>query len=190
VVWARPPPAAAPAELQARWVFAVAPAPSLAGREALQRIMLVLGVLPVVVLSATLWWAYFGPVRAIEHAAVTTMAAVILVEIQSWGIPWIPCTRPLDPGAVNLQARWPAYVVGLLLFCGELPHAQVALSGTPFGVPLMLLVMAALWLAIKRGSIAAARLAVVSDERDPLLLLNLSAPPPRQVAPRGLDTHD
>jgi hypothetical protein len=182
--------AAAPAELQARWVFAVAPAPSLAGREALQRIMLVLGVLPVVVLSATLWWAYFGPVRAIEHAAVTTMAAVILVEIQSWGIPWIPCTRPLDPGAVNLQARWPAYVVGLLLFCGELPHAQVVLSGTPFGVPLMLIVMAALWLTIKRGSIAAARLAVVSDERDPLLLLNLSAPPPRQVAPRGLDTHD
>jgi hypothetical protein len=46
----------------------------------------------------------------------------------------------------------------------------------------MLMVMAALWLTIRRGSIAAARLAIVSDERDPLLLLNLSAPPPRQMA--------
>jgi hypothetical protein len=172
--------ASAPAELSARWVFAVAPAPWLAGRDALRRITFGLGVLPIVALSTTFWWTSFGPARAIEHAAVTTMAGLILVEIQSWGIPWIPCTRPLDPGAVNLHARWPAYVLGLIVFCGELPHAEVTLARTPFGLLVMLLLMAGLWLAVKRGSIAAAKLAVVWDERDPLLLLNLSAPPPQR----------
>ena len=170
--------AAAPAELPARWAFAVAPSPLMAGRDALRRIMLALGVAPIVVMSAAFWMVQFGPTLALGHAAVTMVAGLILIEIQSWGVASIPCTRPLDPGAVNLQARWPAYVLGLVLFCGEVPRAQVALSRVRFGMAIMLLVMTVVWLLLRRWSTAAARLAAVSDDRDSLLLLDLSMPPP------------
>jgi hypothetical protein len=170
--------AAAPAELPARWAFAVAPSPLMAGRDALRRIMLALGIVPIVVISATFWMVQFGPTLALGHAAVTMLAGLILIEIQSWGVASIPCTRPLDPGAVNLQARWPAYVLGLVLFCGEVPRAQVALSRVRFGMAIMLLVMTVVWLLLRRWSTAAARVAAVSDDRDSLLLLDLSMPPP------------
>ncbi len=108
------------------------------------------------------------------------LPGLILVEIHSWGVVAIPCTRALDPGAVNLQARWPAYVVGLILFCGELPQAEIALSGTPFGLLTMMAGMTALWLALRRGSRAAAHVTTATEGRDPLLLLDLSPPPPRR----------
>lgn len=172
--------AAAPAELQARWVFAVAPSPWTTGRDALRRIMLALGVVPIVAASTAFWWMHFGPSRAVEHALVTTLAGLILVEIQSWGVAAIPCTRPLDPAAVNLQARWPAYVVGLVLFCGELPQAEIALAPTSFGLAGMIACMTALFVVLRRGSRAAARVTMACEDRDPLLLLDLSPPPPRR----------
>ena len=88
--------------------------------------------------------------------------------------------RPLDPGDMNLQARWPAYIVGLGLFCGELPQAEIALAGTPYGLAIMIAAMSALWLVLRRGSRAAARIILASEDRDPLLLLDLSPPPPRR----------
>jgi hypothetical protein len=170
--------ASAPSELPARWVFAVAPSPPMAGRDALRRIMTALGVAPIVVLSAAFWITHFGFARALEHGMVTATAALILVEIQTWGVANIPCTRPFDPAAINLQARWPAYVLGLALFCGELPDLQVALARTRFGIPVLLLGLAALWLLLRRLSAAAARATAESEDRDSLLLLDLSMPPP------------
>ena len=171
--------AAAPAELAARWVFAVAPAPAMTGRDALRRIMLGIGVLPIAAISAAVWWVQFGFLLALGHAAVTITAGLLLVEIHSWGVAMIPCTRPIDPGAVNLQARWPAYVLGLVVFCGELPQAEVALARTAFGVPILVASMLALWVVIRRGSVAAAHVTIASEDRDPLLLLDLSTPPPQ-----------
>jgi hypothetical protein len=173
--------ASAPAELQARWVFAVAPSPWTTGRDAARRIMLALGVLPIAAVAAAFWWVHFGPARAIEHAIVTALAGLILVEIHSWGVAAIPCTRALDPGAVNLQARWPAYVVGLVLFCGELPQAEIALAHTFAGLLVMMASMTALWLVLRRGSRAAARVTIASEDRDPMLMLDLSPPPPRKT---------
>jgi hypothetical protein len=140
--------------------------------------MLALGVGPIAVLSAAFWVAHIGVVAALSHGLVTLMAALILVEIETWGVPSIPCTRPFDPGTVNIQARWPAYVLGLILFCGELPQAEVALLAVPFGIPILLLPMAALFLLLRRLSVAAAALAAASEDRDSLLLLDLSMPPP------------
>ena len=171
--------ASAPAELPARWAFAVAPAPAMAGRDALRRILLGVGVLPIAGLFAMIWWYQFGFLPALGHAAVTITAGLLLVEIHSWGVVAIPCTRPIDPGAVNLHARWPAYVLGLVVFCGELPQAEVALARTALGLPVLVMVMLALWLVIRRGSAAAARVTMASEDRDPLLLLDLSAPPPQ-----------
>lgn len=170
--------ASAPSELPARWVFAVAPSPPLAGRDALRRIMLALGVAPIALVSTGFWMAHLGIVPALGHGLVTLMAALILVEIETWGVASIPCTRPFDPGTLNLQARWPAYVLGLILFCGELPQAEVALLAVPFGIPILLLPMGALFLLLRRLSVAAARLAAASEDRDSLLLLDLSMPPP------------
>ena len=170
--------AAAPAELPARWVFTVAPAPPLAGRDALWRIMFALGVLPVVALSGAAWWMYWGATLAIGHVAVTILAALTLIEIHLWGVAAIPCTRLLNPGSANIQARWPAYVVGLVLFCVELPQAEVTLAGTQWGLVVMIAVLALLFAIIRRGSIAAAMVTLASEDADPLLLLDLSAPPP------------
>jgi hypothetical protein len=171
---------AAPAEFPARWVFAVAPAPAMAGRDALRHVMIGLAVLPLVCVSGAIWWAQFGPALAVGHALVTLLAGLILVEIQSWGVVHVPCTRPLDPGTVNLQARWPAYVLGLLLFCVELPQAEVMLARSRFASPFLLVLLAALLVVIRRGSASAARVSLAYGDNDLLLLLDLSTPPPRR----------
>ena len=173
---------AAPAEFPARWVFAVAPAPAMAGRDAIRRIMLGLGVLPIVCLSTAIWWAQLGAALAVGHALVTLLAGLILVEIHSWGVVHVPCTRPLDPGTANLQARWPAYLLGLLLFCVELPQAEVMLARSRFASPFLLVVLTGLFVVIRRGSISAARVTLAYGDDDPLLLLDLSTPPPRRAA--------
>ena len=89
-------------------------------------------------------------------------------------------TRPLDPGTVNLQARWPAYVLGLLLFCVELPQAEVMLSRSRFASPFLLVLLAVVLVVIRRGSAGAARVALAYGDNDLLLLLDLSTPPPRR----------
>lgn len=169
--------AAAPAELPARWVFAVAPAPVLAGREALRRIMIAVGSLPVILLSGVVGWIYWGAALAIGHVAVTLLAALTLIEIHLWGVAAIPCTRLLSPGSANIQARWPAYVVGLLLFCVELPQAEVALAGTEWGLFVMIALLGLLYIVIRRASIAAAMVAARTEDTGSLLLLDLSMPP-------------
>ena len=105
--------AAAPAEFQARWVFSVAPSPWTTGRDALRRIMLALGVLPIAAISAAFWWVHFGPARAIEHAIVTALAGLSsggdsLVGRRSHTV----CTRALDScrrelaGALGRRMWW------------------------------------------------------------------------------------
>jgi hypothetical protein len=169
--------AAAPAELPARWVFAVAPAPVLAGREALRRIMIAVGSLPIIVVSGVVWWIYWGVAPAIGHVAVTLLAALTLMEIHLWGVVAIPCTRLLSPGSANIQARWPAYVVGLVLFCVELPQAEAALARTEWGLFVMIALLGLLYIVIRRASIAASVVAARSEDTGSLLLLDLSMPP-------------
>jgi hypothetical protein len=169
--------AAAPAELPARWVFAVAPAPVLAGREALRRIMIAVGSLPIIVLSGVVWWIHWGAALAIGHVAVTLLAALTLIEIHLWGVVAIPCTRLLSPGSANIQARWPAYVVGLVLFCVELPQAEVMLASTQWGLFVMIALLGLLYIVIRRLSIAAAVVAARWEDTGSLLLLDLSMPP-------------
>ncbi|MGE5836424.1 MAG: hypothetical protein ACM4AI_18270 [Acidobacteriota bacterium] len=171
--------AAAPAELPARWVFAVAPAPPLAGREALRRIMIALGSMPIVVLSGAVWWIYWGGALAGGHVVVTLLASLTLIEIHLWGVAAIPCTRLLSPGSANIQARWPAYVVGLVLFCVVLPQAEVTLAGTEWGLFVMIALLGLLYIVIRRASIAAAVVAARSEDTGSLLLLDLSMPPSR-----------
>jgi hypothetical protein len=44
----------------------------------------------------------------------------------------------------------------------------------------MIACMTALFVVLRRGSRAAARVTLASEDRDPLLLLDLSPPPPRR----------
>ena len=109
--------AAAPAELPARWAFAVAPAPADGGtrRTAADHARAGHRADRRHVRPPSGWCSSARRSRWVMRQS-TMLAGLILIEIQSWGVASIPCTRPLDPGAVNLHARWPAYVLGLVLF--------------------------------------------------------------------------
>ena len=51
----------------------------MAGRDALRRIMLALGIVPIVVMSAAFWMMQFGPTLALGHVCFAD-GAVRLVD--------------------------------------------------------------------------------------------------------------
>jgi len=146
------------------------------GRDAARGLLLGLGV-AVPMFGATLVWStMWNPLAALPHVLISATAGWLLAEVHLWGFIGPPCAQPLAPGAANLQARWPAYFLGLLLFCVQLPYVE-AMGATSPRIFVWILAALAITLAIVRyASHQAAWVNAVTGDPQGLLMLDLSAP--------------
>jgi hypothetical protein len=170
---------AVPSELPASWIFAAAPSPMFAGRDAARRVLFAFGVALPLVLVAPLWiWAW-GPIRAAAHLAACALGGATLVETTLWGFVGMPVAKALAPARANIQGRWPLYLGGLYLFTVTFPAYQLALMRRP-GLQqwIMCIPPALVWWAARRGSRSAALANGVSG--DPHDVLAIEFP---QVSP-------
>ena len=176
---------ALPSELAARWLFATVPSPALAGRRAARRVLLLFAVTPAAIVTAIVAGTFWTVGSALLTAAIVATAGVIIIDVHLWGFVGVPCARLLAPGSANLQARWPAYAAGLYVTCIFLP--QVIAGAHSAGWLLWVLAaLVALAVVVRRGSDRAASVnAIVDEDENRLLLLDLSVQPATRGAPRA-----
>jgi predicted permease len=148
--------AALPADVRASWIFDADPISWRAARLGLERVLVALGVVPVVVASTLVSWRVWGGATAITHAGFLASVGLLLVQILLWRMRGVPCASPWTPRPGRLRACWPLYLAALILVTSMLPAEERLLLSHP--APAFLLIVlysAGAWLlrrsAIRRG---------------------------------------
>jgi hypothetical protein len=135
--------AALPADVNAGWLFDARAPSRRQVHAALERVMFVLGVLPVAVAGVPVhWWLLerlppsTGPgdpvalVIAIQ-ASVTLAAGVLLIQMLLWRFEGVPCARLWEPERLKLGRRWALYVAAFVVFTSGIPFVSRLFVSVP-----------------------------------------------------------
>jgi hypothetical protein len=79
---------------------------------------------------------------ALRQAAFVSLAVLLLVELVAVTIPFVPFTRPYQPGHAKLKTRWPWYLVGVYLFGHVLVRIEQGCWADPGAFATLLLCLA------------------------------------------------
>jgi len=123
--------ASLPSDLPAAWVFEVH-APSREDiRQALERTMFAMGVVPVALLSATVYGYLWGWQPALLHAGCALAIGAALTEAVLWRFDAMPCATPWEPPSGHLRKWWPAYLFGFAAITRGLPVMESGVLALP-----------------------------------------------------------
>jgi hypothetical protein len=148
---------ALPLALAANWIFRITAVHSPnAYFAATRKCLLALGAGPPLVSFAILLLAIW-PVRpALEHLAILTAAAFLLVDLFLYRFRKLPFACSYLPGGGNLKLKFGAYGIGLVFLADLATHIESwsLHRFTRFAVLLALLVAAAWWAYRRRAAVA------------------------------------
>lgn len=116
-----------PSDVQAAWVFDVHHLARVHARQALERMMLLLGALPVLVLSAPVYWRLWGHGVALTHACVMIGVGLVLIELLIWRCDGMPCGQRWTPARMDLGRRWPLHFAMFLVVVVSIPKLEITL---------------------------------------------------------------
>lgn len=117
-----------PSEGAAAWVFNTAVRPARLGTAAARLTGLLAGAaLPALIALPVYVW-FWGPAVGISMALTLLTFGAFVSEIALRSVDFVPFTRAYNAERGQLQARWPLYLIGFVLFLQFLPWlTQVAL---------------------------------------------------------------
>lgn len=124
--------ASLPGDVRAAWVFDVHSPSRAHARQALERMIATLGVLPPVAVSTPVFWWLWGGTVAMVHAAITLTLGVMLVEVLLWRLDGMPCGQQWNPARLNLGRRWPLYVGLFLAIVLAVPRLELLVFERPY----------------------------------------------------------
>jgi hypothetical protein len=105
-----------PSELRASWSFyANANAAGSSYRSAVRASMIAVALLPAVAVNAMLVAPLVGLKIAAAHTLVVAVVLILMVDMLSLTINFIPYTRVYEPGHAKLKTRWPLYLIGMFM---------------------------------------------------------------------------
>ncbi|MEO7190857.1 MAG: ADOP family duplicated permease [Vicinamibacterales bacterium] len=119
---------AIPVEAACAWVFEVRHPTRSEVRQAVWRTMVFLVVLPVILLSTTAYWRWWGTAFALTHAAFLSSIAALMLEVLLWRFDGVPCAQPWRPERAQLGRLWPAYVAGFVAFTSGAAVVELILA--------------------------------------------------------------
>ena len=159
--------ASLPGDMRAAWLFDMTEPSRAHARRALERVIVVLGILPPVVLSAPVYWWIWGRDVALVHAAVLLAVGTTLMEVLIWHCDRMPCGQPWQLARANLGLRWPLYVGVFLVVTIGVPKVEVLVFPHPRAAAAFIgsLVLIA---AATRYASARHVLAPIDDDVDPV----------------------
>jgi hypothetical protein len=143
--------AALPGDLRAAWIFDAAPPALKPVRTGIRRVLLSIGVAPVVVLFTPMFWWIWGWRTAIELALIAFAAGWLVTECLLASLDAMPCATPWRPERANLRTRWFVYLFAFIFIAGtawfSLPSWEMGFAGTPAGFAILLTALAgsAMW---------------------------------------------
>ena len=93
--------------------------------------MFAVGVLPVAILCAPVYWRLWGPNIATAHTLLTLATGGVLIEMLLWRFEGMPCARFWDPERLKLGRRWWLYLAGFLIVTAGIPWLELRLFNSP-----------------------------------------------------------
>lgn len=130
--------ASLPADQKAGWMFDVAPPGRIDAREALERILFMFGVLPVLIIFVPLYGLLWSRTFAFVHALFLIVFGTFLIQLALRRHAGMPCVRAWDPQRLNLGRWWGAYVLGFIIYTTALPDLELALYRHPIATAVFL----------------------------------------------------
>ena len=116
-----------PADVRAGWLFEVHSPSRVHARQGLERMMFLLGVLPVIALSAPVYWWLWGRDVALIHTAISGSLGVTLIELLIWRCEGMPCGQRWNPARLDLGRRWPFHALLFLIVAIVIPRLELLL---------------------------------------------------------------
>ena len=123
--------ASLPGDRKGGWMFDVTPPRRVHARAALERMLFLFGVVPVLVVLLPLYGVLWGPAFSATHGLFLIVSGVFVMQLALGREHGMPCARPWNPQSLDLGRWWGAYVVGFILFTTKLPELELALYGHP-----------------------------------------------------------
>ena len=159
--------ASLPSDVRAAWLFEVHDLSRPDARRALERTLMMLGVVPAVALSAPIYWYLWGGAIAISHALVMTSLGVALVELLIWHSDGMPCGQRWTPARMDFGRRWPLHFAVFLIVVWVIPRLEVVLFRKPYAFIVFSVFLVAL-AACARYTSARHRIIPVYEDVDPV----------------------
>ena len=153
--------AAIPSDLRSGWaITSVGPLPGEL-RSGAWRVMFAFGVVSTTIVTAPIYWRWWGPVFALQHALVCLTLGAMLTEAFLFRFEGMPCGRPWRPEHANLRMLWPAYLAAFVTITIVLPTIERAVFLEPTGMAWLIGVLTAIAVVLR---ISHRRRRVVPDE--------------------------
>ena len=122
-----------PGDPRAAWLFEVHDLSRADARQALERMMLALGIAPPVLISTPIYWYLWGATPAVTHALVMIALGVATLELLIWHCNGMPCGQQWTPARMGFGRRWPLQAGLFLLVVLGVPQLEVLLYRSPTG---------------------------------------------------------
>lgn len=119
--------ASLPGDVRAGWLFDLSSPSRVHARRALERSMLLLGVLPPVLLATPVYWLVWGRSVALIHAAVTATLGLAFVQLVIWHHDGMPCGQRWKLAHASLGYRWPVYAAVFFVATAGVPELEMLL---------------------------------------------------------------
>ena len=159
--------ASLPADVRAAWLFDVHHLSRKHSRQALERTMFVVGVLPAVAVSAPVYWYLWGAAVAVTHALVMVALGIALIELLIWHCDGMPCGQQWTPARMDFGRRWPLYVAVFLLVVAVIPRVELVMFRHDVAAALVVLSLLGLALVVRYFS-AKHQIVPVYEDVDPV----------------------
>ena len=121
-----------PSDTRAAWLFDVHVVGRRSARQALERVIFLLGVAPPLLVSTLIYLTLWGAPVALTHAGIMAGLGVVLIELLIWHCDGMPCGQQWTPARADLGRRWPIHFGAFLLILWAIPKLEVLLFAHPY----------------------------------------------------------
>jgi hypothetical protein len=144
--------ASLPADVRASWLFEVHGPSRRRVRLALERVMFLVGVAPVVAVSTAAYWSLWGRSIALMHAGISIALGVVLIELLIWRCEGMPCGQRWNPARLDLGRRWPLHAALFLAVAAGVPRLELLLLRSSSAAVAFVAVLSATALVVRHAS--------------------------------------
>ena len=116
-----------PGDVRAAWLFEVGEPSRAHARQALERTMFLIGVVPPALVTVPVLWMFWGRDVALTHAAVLLAIGAVTIQLLIWHCSGMPCARRWNLSGASLGYRWPFYVTAFFVVTMGIPRLEVLL---------------------------------------------------------------
>jgi hypothetical protein len=168
-----------PADLKAAWIFDVRRPGPAAIRAVVERLMLLLGVVPFAIGAGALV-SHWDFATAATHALITAALGWLVTEILMGPAGTIPGSQPWRPERAKLRARWPLYLIGFIWVDQGFPlpsavhnrafYPEQAMLHSPTATVIVLAAIGVVTWILRRWGLARAAQTPIEEETESMLV--------------------